>query len=155
MGGTHGLADRDIVTHLCHHVETSVGHFHTVVVGDGYGVVANGDGDGGTCLAVAPQIMIAQIVMDGQVGGLVRTDAILARDVEEGRDDYRLGSEAYHVAPVAGAVSAAIGADLDRVGRLGIEPAQSVGICVDIDEVGLVAVDADLPFGGVAALGPR
>ena len=92
--------------------------------------------------------------MDGQVGGLVRTDAVFARDVEVGRDDGSLCGEAYLVAPVAGAVNTAVGTNLNRVWYLSTESVQRVGVCGDIDGVGLVAVDANLPFGGAAVLGP-
>ena len=135
--------------------KASMRHFIANGVVHGYGIVANRYGNGLTRLAGVPQVVGSQISVDMQNSGLVRADAVIARDVEVGRDNHRFGSEAYHVAPVAGAINTAISTNLDRVWCFRTESIQSVGVRGNIDEIGFVAVDADLPFGGVAVLGPR
>ena len=58
------------------------------------------------------------------------------------------------IAPLTGVIGAADGTDLDRIVYPGSEPVQRIGVRGDSDRVGLVAVDADLPFGGATAFGP-
>ena len=154
LGLTNGIVKRNVVSLFCSYSNASVGHFITIV-GYRHIVSANGNGDGLASLARAPQVVGSHIGHDGQNGGLVLTDTVFTIDVEEWRDDYGLGGEGYLVAPVAGAVRTAIGANLDRVGSLWCQSVQCVRIRGNIEEVGLVTIDADLPFGGVSVLGPR
>ena len=103
-------------------------------------------------LASAPQIVGSHVGVDIQDGCLARADAVIAINVEVGRGG--LGSEGHLIAPCAVAVRAAVGTDFDRVGRFRSEKVQCVGVVVDEDGVGFVAVDAGLPFRGAAVLGP-
>ena len=151
MGGAHGLADRDVVGLFGFHFEAAVCHY-IAVFGHCHGVDARGNGDALARLASVPQVVGSHISVDIQSGGLVRTDAVGAINEEVGRDIN--GGEAHLVAPVAVAVRTAVGADLDRIVRSRFESAQQVGVLRNEDGVGFVAVDADLPFGGAAVLGP-
>ena len=67
-----------------------------------------------------------------------------------------LGGELHLVAPgSADAVNAAaVGTHLNGVGGVVVEAGEGVGVGVNVSEVILVAIEAELPSGGAAVLGP-
>ena len=72
---------------------------------------------------------------------------------EVGHDGFFCGGEELFRAPITHGV-AAVGTHLHGIARVGCKSGERVGVLGDINGASLIAVHADLPSGGGAALGP-
>lgn len=64
------------------------------------------------------------------------------------------GGERHFVAPGTIVIVTTNRAHLGRVGGLNVKPGESIAVGADIDDVALVVVEANLPCGSLAILGP-
>ena len=129
------------------------------VDGAGFGIAVIEEGDAGDG-AARPADFRCRIDLLRQgiiVIGAARKKAVTSTCAET--DFHKVGVawhsvDDYLIAPLTGVIGAADGTDLDRIVCSGSEPVQRIGVRGDSDRVGLVAVDADLPFSGATAFGP-
>ena len=128
------------------------------VEGAGFGIAVIEEGDAGDGARPADFCCRIDLLRQGVSGiGAARKKAETSTCAVT--DSHKVGVVRHSVddhliAPLTGVIGAADRTDLDPIVCSGSEPVQCIGVRGDSDRIGLVAVDADLPFGCVTAFGP-